>query len=259
MRITIVTINRNGERFLAKAMQSVLEQRHDDLEYLVIDGASTDGSLKIIRDFAARDARLYWQSAADRGIADAMNKGIDLATGEIVGFLHSDDCYPDPGVLAAVADAFAAAPAAEWLTGGADFINAAGKCFQSFPARSYDFRRLVRANLLFHPATFVRTAALRRHHFDAGLRFAMDYDLWLRLGEAGAPVVMPQVLACFRVHPESCSIGAADEVLVEEFAIRRRYLRRHGRCLWPYYLDFLVKRRMHRRFTAKLIAAADHG
>lgn len=256
MKITVVTVNRDGDRYLAEAMASVLVQETVDLEYLLIDGASADRSLEIIGDFASRDARVVWHSAPDQGIADAMNRGLEAANGEIVGFLHSDDRYPHPGVLKLVAAAFDQNPGAVWLTGGVDFINSRGDVIRSYPPREYDFRRLVRSNLIFHPATFVRASALRRQRFDTGLRYAMDYDLWLRLGEECAPLVLPETLACFRVHPSSCSLRAADAALAEEFAIRRRFLNRNGRAIWPYYIDYLLKRPLHRLFMAKLVADA---
>ena len=173
MKISIVTVNLNGNRFLSDSIDSTLGQSYQDLELLIVDGGSTDGSLDTIKAVAQHDSRVRWISEPDRGISDAMNKGIGLATGELVGFLHSDDLYSGPDSLAWVVNSLSANPNSLWLTGGIDMINSEGDVFQSFPVRSYSFSRLLRSNILFHPATFVRTEALRRcEMFDAELKMA---------------------------------------------------------------------------------------
>ena len=252
MKVSIVTVNLNGAHFLAEALASVLAQDYRDLELIVIDGVSTDGSQEIIADAAARDERLRCVSEGDAGIADAMNKGVSLATGEVVGFLHSDDRYPSTGILSSVVEAFQANPGAFWLSGGLILINQRGKPFRTLSARRYSWRRLLRANTLFHPATFVRTEVLRTHPFDTSLRLAMDYDLWLRLGLRGAPLLLSQPLAAFRVHGESCSVQESDAAQAEEFAIRCRFLRAQGKSLFPCRLQYGIKRLLNRRIMHTL-------
>ena len=246
MKVTVVTINLDGNRFLPAAIDSVLSQDYGSLEYLLIDGGSTDGSQATIKAAAARDQRVSWVSGADGGISAAMNKGVAMATGDIVGFLHSDDCYPAPDVLATVAGAFAAAPEARWLTGGVALINAGGVRFRELPVRRYSYPRLVRSNILFHPATFVRTSVLRGQPFRTDLRLAMDYDLWLRLGQLGDPLLVDRSLASFRVHEGSRSVQSADAALDEEFAVRCRHLRACRKGVLRYRLEHLVKRIVNR-------------
>lgn len=252
MKVSIVTVNLNGARFLEEALASVLVQDYRNLELIVIDGGSTDDSREIIAAAAARDDRLHYVSEGDAGIADAMNKGVRLATGEIVGFLHSDDRYPSTGILSAVVKAFQAQPGAFWLSGGLILINQRGKSFRTLSPRRYSWRRLLRANILFHPATFVRTEVLRAHPFDTGLRLAMDYDLWLRLGLRGAPLLLSQPLAAFRVHGESCSVQESDTAQAEEFAIRCRFLRTQGKSLLPCRLQYGIKRLLNRHIMHTL-------
>lgn len=253
MKFSIVTVNLNGNRFLAESINSVLSQDHPHLELLIIDGGSSDGSLATIQVAAERDNRVRWVSEPDRGIADAMNKGIRLADGEILGFLHSDDRYPDSGTLSTVASHFPLYPEAFWLTGGLDLINPGGDVFKKFSVREYSYQRLVRSNILFHPATFVRTEIIRTcGMFDPKLQLAMDYDLWLRLGALGDPVVLNRPLACFRVHDGSISIKAADEAMAEEFAIRLRFLSERGRSVWFYTFHHLVKRIANAYFVRRL-------
>ncbi len=253
MKLSIVTVNLNGNRFLAESMNSTLGQDHQDLELLVIDGGSSDGSLATIQAAAERDPRVRWISEPDKGIADAMNKGVSMATGSLVGILHSDDCYAGVGTLAAVAAGFASQPDALWLTGGLELINQEGQVFRNFPVRRYSYSRLVRSNILFHPATFVRAETLRTSGmFNPELKLAMDYDLWLRLGALGDPILLDQNLACFRVHDESRSIQAADDALAEEFEIRLRYLRDSGKSVLPYFFHHLAKRIVNAVFVRGL-------
>lgn len=243
MKISIITVNLNGNRFLAESIGSVLSQTYQDFELLIIDGGSSDGSLATIQAAAERDGRVSWISEPDRGISDAMNKGIGMSTGEFVGVLHSDDRYPNPSILASVAAHLSKHKEADWLTGGIDFINTSGEVFKRIPVRNYHYSRLVRSNILFHPATFVRTETLRnRGMFDVELMLAMDYDLWLRLGALGDPVLVNFSVACFRVHDESISTKGADQALCEEFAIRQRYLKEKGCWIWPYTLHSQLKR-----------------
>jgi len=253
MKVSVVTVNLNGNRFLAESIESVLSQTHSDLELLIIDGRSTDESLDTISAVAKRDSRVRWFSEPDQGIADAMNKGIAMATGELIGFLHSDDRYPGRTTLARVVERLLTAPDAVWLTGGVDMMNIDGDIFRTFPVRSYTYRRLLRSNILFHPATFVRTDVLRRcGMFAVGLKMAMDYDLWLRLGAMSDPVTVDFSVACFRVHDDSISTKGADQAMCEEFAIRKRYLKEQGRVAWPYACHHQLKRLVNLFFMRRL-------
>ena len=257
MKISIVTANLNGNRFLAESIGSVLSQSHRDLELLIVDGGSTDGSLETIKTTALLDNRVSWISEPDRGIADAMNKGIRMATGGVIGVLHSDDCYSDTMILATVAARMSKHPQACWITGGVDFINSAGVIFKNIPVRDYSYQRLVRSNILFHPATFVRAEVFRDcGMFNAELKLAMDYDLWLRIGELGDPIQVNRSLAYFRVHDASLSIQGADEALYEEFSIRKRYLSEKGRRVWPYFFHHQVKRLVNAFFVRGLRRAS---
>ena len=118
MKISIITITLNSRKYLDKSISSVLSQDHQNLEYIFVDGGSTDGTLEIIKKYAEKDQRIRWISEPDRGIADAMNKGVALATGDIIAHLHSDDSYPAPGILSTVTHEFSSCPDALWLTGG---------------------------------------------------------------------------------------------------------------------------------------------
>jgi glycosyltransferase involved in cell wall biosynthesis len=219
MKFTVVTVCLNASSHLAEAMESVLGQSYPDLEYLVVDGGSTDGSLDLIRERAGCDRRLLWSSGPDRGISEQ-------AKGEVIAFLHADDSYLNAKVLTNVAKAFEAHPKHIWATGGLREVDHQGRLKRVIGVRRYSRQRLLRNNIILHPATFVRREALARAGgFDPTLRYTMDYDLWLRLAGFGPPVAINQVLTNFRVHAGSISCANRAAVLVEEHQVRLRYLR----------------------------------
>ncbi len=253
MKISIITVNLNGNRFLQQAIDSVVGQNFPDIEYLIIDGGSTDGSLTTITNAAARDGRIKWISGPDMGIADAMNKGILLATGDIVGMLHADDFYTSDDVLGIVDTAFAGMPTAKWVTGGACLVNESGESIRKIRARRYSFRRLVRSNIIIHPSTFIlRQALLDAGGFNATFKFAMDYDLWLRLGNFSAPLSLDAIFSSFRIHEGSLSTKYADSAFAEEQLIRTDYLKRNGYLLWPHRLLYLLKKPLNSRLYARI-------
>lgn len=257
MKISVITVSFNGARLIEKTILSVLGQSYADLEYVIVDGGSCDGTVEIVREYAARDPRVRWVSEPDRGISDAMNKGVAMATGEIVAHLHSDEFYLDGEVLAEVAAAFTRHPGAVWVTGGFHFVDEAGRFLKEIGVRRYWHRRLVHSNIILHPATFVRRSAfLTLGGFDLGLRYCMDYHLWLRLGELGDPVLIRRPLACFGVHGGSRTTAEAAETYAEELKVRLDYLKERGLWQFPYRMEYQVKKHLNRLFVKRLAAAA---
>jgi glycosyltransferase involved in cell wall biosynthesis len=202
VKFSIITITRNSEQYLEETIRSVLSQDYVDFEYILIDGCSTDGTLDIIKESAAKDGRVRWHSEPDEGIADAFNKGLTLASGEIVGIINSDDTYA-PGALRAVADAFAANPDCDLFHG--DMLRFQGDR-PLFLLKPSDVERHIWHEMpLNHPATFVTLRAYREiGGFDTSFRVAMDYDLVLRLYRAGRRFCyIDRVLAGMRYGGES--------------------------------------------------------
>lgn len=225
MKISVITPCLNSVAYLGETLASVARQDWPDIEHLILDGGSTDGSVEMIRTFAAGHPAVRWWSEPDNGLGDAMNRGAARARGDLVAFLHADDCYPGPSVLSSVAARMSTVPGAVWLTGGLREIDGQGNLLRELPVRRYSYRRLLRNNILFHPATFVkRNTLLKAGGFDAGLSYAMDYDLWLRLGAISPPVTLGSALACFRVHSGSRSTSNRLAAFEEEYRVRQRYL-----------------------------------
>jgi glycosyltransferase involved in cell wall biosynthesis len=252
-KLSIITITRNSERYLRETIDSVISQDYPDIEYIIVDGGSTDGTLDIIRDFAAMDRRIRWISEPDEGISDAMNKGIGLATGDVVAHIHSDDYYAGSDVFSSVATAFRQNPEALWLTGGEYIVDERGAQIREIRVRRYGYRKLVRCNFILHPATFVRMEGFRAAGlFDLRRSYAMDYDLWLRLGLLGAPLRVDRPLACFRLHGGSVSSAQSKLAFDEALEIRKELMKGEPLRFFFHYLYYLLKRGRNNRSTRHL-------
>lgn len=228
-RISIITPSFNQGRFIAQTVESVLSQGYPDLEYLVIDGGSTDETLGVLRRYGER---IRWVSERDRGQSHALNKGLALATGEVLAFLNSDDCYR-PGALLAVGRRFAQDQRIGWLTGKCGIIDPHGQatrgaitCYKNLwlALRSRTVLHVV--NYISQPATFWRRRLWEQAGaFDERLHYTMDYDYWLRLGRQTPLGVIDRYLADFRVHPGSKGGTGVVRQFAEELATARRYTR----------------------------------
>lgn len=203
MKFSIVTISFNQARFLEQALRSVLEQDYPHVEYIVVDPGSTDGSRDIIERYR-RDVDLVLLEP-DRGPADGLNKGFDLATGEIFGFINSDD-YLLPGALTQVASAFQADPAKDILSGHALVVDEAGREINRFYSRRFSpTRQVYGAASLAQQATFFRSSAFRQvGGFNSGNRLTWDGELWLDMALRGARFGrLDKFLAAFRIYGDS--------------------------------------------------------
>jgi len=230
VKFSIVTPSFNGLRYLTQTADSILSQAGPfDLEWVVVDGGSTDGTVDFLRSLT--DDRVRWVSEADRGQSHAINKGFATAGGEVVAWLNTDDLYT-PGSLAAVAEAFAGNPAARWLVGRCENVDASGAVIRSAVARykdrslrRYSYRGLLRENFIAQPAVFWRRDFGRRvGRLDESLHYTMDYDLWLRMGREAEPLVLDRVLARFRLHESSKSGRVNREQFDEQYRVACRYV-----------------------------------
>ena len=208
--VTIVTPVLNGARFIRRTIESVLEQIGDfTLEYVICDGGSTDKTIEIIREY--QDCCQLIQRS-DSGPADAINFGMDKATGEICGWLGADDLLL-PGALMQVVKSFTEYPQNEWLYGRCRIIDEneteirRGITFyKNLLGYRFSRRVLWTENFISQPATFWRADLWRRcGGLDTAYKAPFDYDLWLRFAAQSAPLSLPVYLASFRRHSESIS------------------------------------------------------
>lgn len=256
-RISVITVTLNAERFLADCLTSVASQGDSLYEHIIVDGGSTDATLEIVKRHAVLDSRIRWISEPDKGISDAMNKGVALATGDIITHLNSDDYYPHSQVLSMVRDCFCRNPKPLWLTGGFTFVSEDGAFIRDIRVRRYSFRRLVRGNILLHPSTFINRNLFNEvGGFNLSLFFCMDYDLFLRLGSVVPPLVLDKQLSCFRAHAGSRSVCHSELAYAEEFRVRMDYLNSKGRSTVYYYLDYQIKRHLNKLLYRRLLSAS---
>jgi glycosyltransferase involved in cell wall biosynthesis len=245
--ITVVTPVYNGREWIAECIESVLRQSYAPLEYGIIDGGSTDGTVDVIRRY--EDRLSFWSTEPDHGQADAINKGFRRATGDLVSWLNADDFLYE-GALCAAAEAYAENPDAPFYFGNGDRVDRAGRVkSEFFPGGLVHFRRdalLFGLNYILQPATFIRRAALEEVGFlDADLHYGFDTDLWLKLSALGRPRPIRLKLAASREYgatkTATGSFPRAEEL--------RQIAERHGAgAATPgslaYYLD-TVQREVH--------------
>jgi glycosyltransferase involved in cell wall biosynthesis len=239
MLVSIVTPSFNQARYLEATLNSVLDQDYPEIEYIVVDGGSTDGSREILERYAGRLA--WWVSEPDKGQTEAINKGFARARGEILAWLNSDDTY-QPGALRAAVEALARNPDSAMVYAGANYIDETGRVIGRFPAAQTDYRRL-RQGYVHIPqqSSFWRAACWRQvGPLDPSFYFAMDYDLWVRLSALAPLVYQPgQVWANFRLHRGAKTISADDRCWPEMLRVHRRL---GGSPLAPIVLKFYLRK-----------------
>ncbi len=230
-RISIVTPSYNQADFLEATIQSVLGQDYPDLEYIVVDGGSTDGSAETIRRYADRLA--WWVSEPDRGQADALRKGFARATGEILAWLNSDDVYLSGSALTQVGACFRENPQAEVVTGNGVYLDGSGQVIREIrinPAY-LTFEALRHRNAVLQPATFIRRRAWERVHLDTSLHYAFDWDLWIQLARTARWLHVPEAWAGYRWWGENKTARGDSRRTREQAEVIRRYV---GARSWQF-------------------------
>ncbi len=205
LKISVITAVYNRADSITQAVQSVQAQSWPNVEHVVIDGASTDGTLQALQ--ACMNAQTVWVSEPDKGIYDALNKGLARATGDVLGFMHSDDFYADNDVLQSVAAAFAN-PAVDAVYGDLDYVAKAdtARVIRRWRSGEYSAAKLAHGWMPPHPTLYVRRSVFERWGgFDTSFKIAADYDAILRYFGQGkiAPAYIPRVLVKMRLGGES--------------------------------------------------------
>ena len=205
MKITVVTATYNCASTIGDCLRSVAGQTHPDVEHIVVDGASVDGTVKMLHQHASQLSRII--SEPDKGIYDALNKGVANASGDIVGFLHADDLYADNTVLEDVAVAFQD-PDVDAVYGDLTYVQKAdiGKVVRYWRSSPFIRSNLAKGWMPPHPTLYLRRGVYERFGgFDLSYRIAADYDFMLRvLGAVNGKVTyLPRVLVTMRLGGES--------------------------------------------------------
>ena len=219
--VSIITPSLNQSGFIEDTIRSVLDQDYQNLEYIIVDGGSIDGSLEIIEHYADRLA--WWVSEPDKGQTDAINKGFAKAKGEIFAWLNSDDTYRHEAVSEAV-NYLNSHPKIGMVYGDANLIDNHGNLVGRFPARPTDYRRLRRGYVhIPQQAAFFRSRYWREvGPLDPSFYFAMDYDLWVRIAGVAPIAYHPKVWANFRLHGSAKTVTADERCWPEMLRVHFR-------------------------------------
>lgn len=204
-KVSIVTPSYNQGQFIEATINSVLSQDYPNLEYIITDGGSKDESVAIIKKY--QDHLAWWVSEKDAGHADAINKGLSHATGEILAWINSDDIY-FPGAVSEAVAFLTDHPAVGMVYGDADLIDDLSKPIGKFSAKQTDYKRLLRGSVHIPQATTFFRADLWKQvgPLDLSLFYSFDYDLWVKMAKVMEIRYLPQVWAKFRIHSQGKTV-----------------------------------------------------
>lgn len=215
--VSIITPSYNQADFLEETILSVLQQDYPNIEYLVVDGGSTDGSVEIIQKYADRID--WWVSEKDKGQADALNKGLARAKGEIVAWLNSDDIYR-PGAIRQAVEALQADSQVGLVYAKLESIDRAGRVFNTISYRQYDLLDLLGFRIIGQPSTFMRREVLQKAGLlDESYKYLLDHHLWLRMSRLAQLRYVPSVWAAARHHSAAKNVAHAAAFGEEAFRI----------------------------------------
>ena len=255
MKISVIVPSLNQVRYISRSISSVVEQKGDfDVELLVMDGGSTDGTVEVLKEVEKKlrqrpPSRLtfVWKSGKDRCQAQAANTGFSLSRGDVLALVNSDDACA-PGAFQKVVAFFERNPGFKWLTGKCRIIDAKNReirkavtAYKNFLLRHYRYELLLVENFVSQPATFWRRSLYEElGGFDENRPHSLDYEYWLRLGEKYPPGILGDYLASFRIHPQSMT-GRGERIgFGEGLELVGHYGRRAG-FLLPFYALSYVK------------------
>lgn len=222
--VSIITPVFNGQRYLEQTIQSVLGQTYDNIEYIIIDGGSTDGTLEIIKKY---DSRLdYWESKNDSGMYEAINKGLKFTSGDILAYLNSDDLYY-PETVGIVVDYFQKHSDTELVYGNCDFIGPHGEFLYNYCYPKYKWQSYVCCNSssLAQPTTFWRRSIHQKiGYFDILFKYTGDFDFYAKAGKCCRFSGVKKTLSRFRLHSAAISVTSGKRIKDENDMVHKRYV-----------------------------------
>ena len=215
--VSIITPSYNQAKYLESTIQSVLAQEYANLEYIIVDGGSTDESVEIIQKYEDRIS--WWVSEPDNGQADAINKGFRRAQGAFIAWLNSDDLYL-PGAISEAVAALQADPALGMVFGDAITIDSEGNPLNRLSFGDWGLPELMRFRIICQPAVFVRQSALEKAGYpDENFHFMLDHHFWLRIASVGRINHISKLWAAARHHPAAKNVSLAPKFSSETYQV----------------------------------------
>lgn len=223
LKFSVVTPSYNQGRFIERTIQSVLSQEGVKFDYVVCDGGSSDSTLDVLQRY---QDDIRWVSEPDGGQADAVNKGINATSGDIIAWINSDDIYY-PGAFTKVNQIFEANPDVQVVYGNANHIDKQDHILEPYPTEKWSYERLKDVCFISQPATFFRRNLVDRYgSLNSSLNFCMDYELWLRYGKHTDFFYLPEILAATRLYQDTKTLGQRvavhyeiNDMLKEKFSL----------------------------------------
>ena len=230
-KISIVIPSFNKVEFIGSTLQSIIAQKYSNLEVIIRDGGSTDGTQEVIKKYAQKYPKLIsWLEKRGEGQKDAINKGLKEVSGEILTYLNADDVYQD-GVLREVGEYFAKHPNTLWLAGRGKTIDENGNeiaswvdSYKNYLLKLNNYSWLLCVNYLFQPSVFLSKSAYKNYGpFTGTATGVTEYEMWLRLGKAKMPKILDNVLSGFRLSRGSISTTEFKKILFEDEKIVEKH------------------------------------
>lgn len=236
--VTIVTPSYNQGEFIKATIESVLSQDYPNIEYIVMDGGSTDNTVEILKSYGEK---IQWVSEKDAGQADAVNKGIRRAKGQIIGWLNSDDTYLE-GAVSKMVKYFVEHPETDMVYGEGYYTDKNGNITERYLTEKYNYERLAEMCIVCQPTAFFTKEIVERvGMLDVEHQLSMDYELWLRMAKNGKIAYVPDYIATSRMYEENKTLSRRREVFEETCnAVKKHY--NYVPISWiDGYADYLAK------------------
>lgn len=218
--VSIVTPCFNMAEYLPETIESVLSQDYPNIEYIVMDGGSTDGTVEVLERYKDR---IRYVSAPDRGASDAINRGFKMSQGSVFAWLNADDTYL-PGAVTAAVRHLLSEPDAAAVYGQGYWVDGEGRVLRPYPTRGYSLEAFGNDCYICQPACFFRAAAFEEEGgLDRDLQIVFDYDLWIRIGKRHRLSFLPEYLATSRMHSANKTLADRTPVFAENCSLLKRH------------------------------------